>query len=93
MNKLPSIINLKAIRKNSLLCAFDVVLASGLVLKGVMLHDSHGKRWIGLPSKPYEIDGQQKWAPLIDFVSPEVKERFQSSVLPLAESAFFGGAS
>jgi hypothetical protein len=64
-------------------------MPSGLIIRGVMLMESHGGRWVSLPSKPYQKpDGTQSWIPFADFTSGEVKERFNSQVLPIAEAAF-----
>ena len=53
-----------------------------------MLHEKNGKRWINFPSKEWTKQGGAKaYSPLIEFASPEVRDRFQGAVLPLAESA------
>jgi hypothetical protein len=86
-----SISNSKVIRRNSLVGSFDLALPSGLIIRGALLMESHGKRWINLPSKPYQKeDGSQGWFPLVDFSSREVRARFQAAVLPLAENALLG---
>jgi hypothetical protein len=75
--------------KGSLIGAFDLTLPSGLIIKGVMLHEIRGKRWVGLPAQGYiKADGSQGWAPLLDFATPERRAAFQRAVLPLAEAAF-----
>jgi hypothetical protein len=87
-----SIFNPKVIRKNSLVGSFDLELPSGLIIRGALLMESHGKRWINLPSKPYQKeDGAQGWFSFVDFASKEIRDRFQAAVLPLAETALLGG--
>jgi hypothetical protein len=86
-----TISNPKLIRKNSLVGAFDIGLPSGLIIRGALLMESNGRRWINLPAKPYQKDdGSQGWARIIDFASKEIHERFQSTVLPLAERELLG---
>jgi len=82
------ITNARRLDKNSLIGAFDLHMPSGLILRGVMLLESHGKRWIGLPSREWlKEDGGKGYAPIIEFASRDVAERFQALVLPLAERA------
>jgi hypothetical protein len=82
------ITNPRRINKNSLIGAFDLEMPSGLKINGVMVLESHGRRWIGFPSKEWQkSDGSKGYAPLIEFGSPVVRERFQTVVLPLAEQA------
>ena len=53
-----------------------------------MLFDKDRKRWVGFPSKEWtKQDGTKAYSPLIEFSSPEVRDRFQRAVLPLAEEA------
>ena|SRR5262245_53551421 len=78
----------KLIRKNSLVGAFDLELPSGMIIRGAMLLESGGRRWVNLPSESYQKpDGTKGWKPFIEFVSKEVRASFQSQVLPLAERA------
>jgi DNA-binding cell septation regulator SpoVG len=79
------ITNPRLIRKNALIGVFDLEMPSGLKINGVMLLESNGKRWINFPSKEYTKNGEKKYSPLIEFVSAEVRDRFQTAVLPLAE--------
>jgi hypothetical protein len=83
--------NAKLIRKNSLIGALDFELPSGMIIRGAMLLESNGRRWVNLPSESYQkSDGTRAWKPFIEFVSKEVRERFQAQVLPLAERALLG---
>jgi len=84
----PWISDARLIRKNALIGSFTLHLASGLVIR-CLLMESHGKRWINFPSEPYQrSDGTKGWLPFARFEPREVSARFQSLVLPLAEAAF-----
>jgi hypothetical protein len=79
----------KLCEKNSLRGFFDVALPSGMVVCGCTLHETNGRHWVGLPSKPYPSDdGAQAWAKIVDFVDKETHSRFQQQVTPLALLAF-----
>jgi hypothetical protein len=89
----PKISNVRIVNRRSLVASFDIELPPGLVIHDGLLLESHGRRWIGLPSKPYQTkDGRSGWTPLISFASAEARDAFQGSILPLAEAAVFGGA-
>jgi hypothetical protein len=84
-----SIRNFKPFEKNTLRGFFDVELPSGIILCGCTLHEREGKRWIGLPAKPYtKDDGSQSWVKIVDFADREKAKQFQESVLPAVVAAF-----
>jgi hypothetical protein len=83
-----TITNPKVIRKNSLIGFFDLEMPSGLIVRGVMLLEKNGKRWINFPSKEFaKQDGTRGFIPLLEFSTREISDRFQGAVLPLAERA------
>jgi len=82
-----SITNPKPIRKGALLGFFDVEMPSGMIIRGTMLFEKEGRRWVGLPSKEYTKDGVKAYSPIIEFGSKDRAEKFQQLVLPLAEKA------
>jgi hypothetical protein len=54
----------------------------GIEIRDVTLHEKDGKRWINLPSKPYEKeDGSQGWAYIVKFYEKDLWEKFQAEVL------------
>jgi hypothetical protein len=78
-----SIKNLKPFEKNTLRAFFDVELPSGMVLCGCTLHEKEGRRWIGLPAKPYtKDDGSQSWVKIVDFAGRDKAAQFRDLVLP-----------
>ena len=60
---------------------FTVTLPSGMVINDCMLHRKEDRRWIGLPSREYSVQGERKFAPLVSFVDREAEQRFHYQVL------------
>jgi hypothetical protein len=80
--------NAKRLRKNSLLGFFDLEMPSGLIVRGAMLFEKNGRRWVGFPSKEWtKPDGGKGYSPLLEFASRDISDKFQAAVLPLAERA------
>jgi hypothetical protein len=71
----------KPYSKNSLVGFLVLELPSGLVNRDVMLHEKADARWVSMPAKQYERDGERTWAPLVEFSSKEAREEFQASAL------------
>jgi hypothetical protein len=72
----------RPLSKNTLKGVFDVLLPSGLQIHGVMLHESNGQRWVGLPGRPYtDASGQQTYARILDFRNREIADKFRDAVL------------
>jgi hypothetical protein len=42
-----TVLNLRRYERNTLRAFADLQLASGLILRGCTLHESHGKQWVG----------------------------------------------
>jgi DNA-binding cell septation regulator SpoVG len=81
MNKV-KITNFKPYQRGSLSAFFSVMLPSGLVAHECKLFEKEGRRWIGLPSRPFTgKDGNTGYAPILEFVSRDTAERFRESVL------------
>lgn len=83
-----TIIGAKQLRKNSLLGFFDLEMPSGLIVRGAMLFEKNGKRWVGFPSKEWtKPDGTKGYSLLLEFADRAIADKFQAAVLPLAERA------
>jgi len=83
------ITNAKIIGKKSLVGSFDLEMPSGLIVRGALLLESGGRRWINFPSKEYQKqDGTKGYFPLLEFASREISDRFQAKVLPLVLDVF-----
>jgi len=78
--------NWKSIHKNSLLGTFDLEFTGmGLRIKGAMLLETNGRRWINFPSKEYQKNGERKFMPFLEWRDRETSERFSAAVVPLVE--------
>jgi hypothetical protein len=83
------ITNAKFIGKKSLIGSFDLELPSGLIIRGAMLFESNGRRWVNFPSKEYQkADGTKGYYPILEFASRALSDKFQAKVLPLVNEAF-----
>jgi hypothetical protein len=80
--------NPKQMRKGTLLGFFDLEMPSGLIIRGAMLFEKNGKRWVGFPSKEWvKADRTKGYMPLLEFADRLISDRFQAAVLPVAEMA------
>jgi hypothetical protein len=80
----------KPYAKNTLVGFVSLELPSGLIIHGCTVHEKNGSRWIGLPAKQYTKDGTQTWAPLVEFASKEVREKFQALALAAIDAYLMG---
>ena len=73
----------KAIGKNTLIASADLEIAAWhLRIRGVMLHEKNGKRWIQLPSREWlGPGGKPQYAIMVEFLDEAVKDRFQAAAL------------
>jgi hypothetical protein len=83
-----TVANANPMRKGTLIGFFDLEMPSGLIVRGAMLFEKNGKRWIGFPSKEWvKSDGTKGYMPLLEFADRSISDKFQAQVLPLAERA------
>ena len=73
--------NWKTRENNTLRGFFTITLPSGMILHDCMLHQQEDRRWIGLPSREYEVQGDRKFAPIVTFVDKPAEQRFRDQVL------------
>jgi hypothetical protein len=70
--------------KNTLQGFADLELPDlGVVIKDCPWHLKDGKEWVSFPSRPYEVAGERKWSPIVEF-SPDAKDlrwAFQKAAL------------
>lgn len=76
------IINFKSIEKGYLRGFFDVIIEEWGMTIACSYFDKDGKKWVNLPSREYEKDGQKKYQSLVKFDEARHK-KFQDSVLSL----------
>jgi hypothetical protein len=79
----------KILNKGSLIGAFDLEMPSGLIVRGMMLFESNGRRWVNFPSKEFvKPDGSRGYYPLLEFTTKEVENNFQKQALVVVGEAF-----
>jgi hypothetical protein len=77
-----TVLSWRACARNTLLGFADVHLPSGIVIRGVTVHQKGERRWVGLPARPYETDsGSTSWAPVVEVPDRETRERFEGLIL------------
>lgn len=63
----------------------------GLELNGATLNEKDGKRWIGLPAKPFtKQDGSTGWQPLVAFYDRGMENKFRSAALKALDEYLAG---
>jgi hypothetical protein len=68
--------------RNTLLGFTDVLLPSGLLIRGIAVHEKNGRKWLGLPARQYENDaGTLTWIPILELPDRARRTRFEELVL------------
>jgi hypothetical protein len=77
------IVEFRPHQKNTLQGFLTLRMTSvGLEIRDVALHQQNGRRWLQLPSKPYQKpDGSQGWSYILHFYQKSCLERFQQVAL------------
>lgn len=60
---------------------FSLVLPSGLIIHDCALFEKNNRRWVNLPSRQYESQGEKKFAPLVAFLDRDTEDDFQFHAL------------
>lgn len=53
----------------------------GFCIEDIALMKKEDKRWLGFPSKKTQVDGQDKWVPLVYFESANIQRKFCDEIL------------
>jgi hypothetical protein len=54
----------------------------GLEIRDCTVHEANGKRWVGLPAKPYQDkDGSTKYSYIVSFPDKKIYGAFQDQAL------------
>lgn len=54
----------------------------GLEIRDATLHEKNGKKWVGLPSRPYQDEaGETKYVYIVKFVDREKSDQFEVAAL------------
>lgn len=90
MNKEMRVTNWRALAKDgSLRGFFSLELPSGMTLHSCTFNlRKDGAKWVGLPSRSYEQNGETKWQRLVDFVDKDKYAKFQDAAKAALEAYF-----
>lgn len=61
--------------------SFNLELDSGMTLVDCSLVNGENGQFIGLPQKPYEKDGEKKYAATVKFWDRERQDKFNAAVI------------
>jgi hypothetical protein len=76
------ITSFKPFEKSSLRGFLTIRMSNiGLEIRDATVHQKDGKRWIGLPAKSFQKDGEIRWSPICDFYDKARAEQFQRACL------------
>jgi hypothetical protein len=89
------LLEFKSLTKNSLRGFARVRLPNGLVIHDIPVLVSNAKAWATLPSKPVldrdgrhvEVSGKKQYAPVLEWASRDVSDRFSARVVELVRDA------
>jgi hypothetical protein len=63
----------------------------GLEIRDISLHEKDGRKWLAMPSRPYEdSEGNRKYAFILDWYEPDRKTQFEAEVLRLLREGDHG---
>ncbi len=81
--------NYKPINKGALVGTFAVRIPSwNFFINDISLFQKEGRRWLSMPSRSYEKDGQTKYFSYCGLVNKESHERFQDAALKALDRWF-----
>jgi hypothetical protein len=74
--------NWKSIGKNTLVGAFDLELASGFLIHGVMYFEKSDSSWCAFPGIPFEKqDGTKSYKPILEIPDRARRDEFNAKVI------------
>jgi hypothetical protein len=87
----------KDVNKNTLRGTCDLFLRSGIIIRGLMLHERERndglKRWVQIPSREFKKeDGTRSFFPVIEFSTTEKWRQFNSAALAAIDELLGGAA-
>lgn len=91
----------KPMNRNSLR-GFATIRYGSLKIRDVSVHNSSGKRWANMPSKPMmgadgnaqkDTNGKIKYVPILEWESRDASDRFSEEVLAAVERENPGATS
>jgi hypothetical protein len=88
----------KAVRSNTLFGFADLVIPEmHLRIREATVHESHGRRWVGLPAKPQvtrdgtvhrDDRGKTAYSPVIEFLDKPTRDAFSQRAIEALLEAF-----
>lgn len=76
------ITNIRPVNKNSLLATCDVQIRPWKVtFHNVSIFQKGTNRWIGMPSRKWEKDGETKYQELVTFDDADIQKRFRDQIM------------
>ena len=88
-----SLTDWREMRRNSLR-GFACIRYADLVIRDIAVHNSHGKRWASLPSKPIinsegvarrQDNGKIQYANILEWSSRDLQDKFSQAVVEALE--------
>lgn len=58
----------------------------GFVIEDISILQKDEKKWLGFPSKKIQLDGKDKWVPLIYYDIPDLQRKFCNEILKAFDS-------
>lgn len=77
------ILEWRSFEKNTLRGFVTVQMQSGVIYRGLMVHEKGDARWVSFPAREYldKSTGAKKYAPFVDFTSREKMNQFCGLIL------------
>ena len=83
--------NINPINKGNVLASCSVYIKPWHVLfHEVLIFEKGANRWISLPSRKYEANGETKYVELVSFDSDAVKRRFRDQIMTAVDKFLAG---
>lgn len=67
---------------------FSLLLPSNMIIHDCQLFEKGDRRWINLPTRQYESQGERKFAPIIEFSDRDAEDRFRHQALSALDRHF-----
>jgi hypothetical protein len=85
------ILNIERVEKNNLLATCDVLITPWrMTLHSVTIFQKGTQRWIGMPSRKWEKDGEEKYQELVSFTDEGMKKRFRAQIMAAVDKFLLG---
>lgn len=79
--------NYAVLNKGKLLAGFDLTLPSGFTFIGMKLFTGSNGHFVGFPERPYQSNGETKYAKIVKIDDREKSDKFNALVIETLKSA------